>query len=190
MGITLDYSQFDDETLLRLIAQRQSDALSQLYDRYGRLAYSVALNASGDPAQAEEITQDAFLKVWQHAATYRVDEGKVAVWLARIVRNRAIDLFRRQRVRAEGNSVSWELVAETPHPDGQSVERDVDLRQQQANIRAAMAQIPAEQRDALALAYFQGYTQEEIAARLGQPLGTVKTRIRLAMQKLRSLLEE
>jgi RNA polymerase sigma-70 factor (ECF subfamily) len=189
MGLNLDYSKFDDETLLRLIAQQQADALSQLYDRYGRLAYSIALNASGDAAQAEEITQDAFLKVWQHAATYRVDEGKVAVWLGRIVRNRAIDLFRRQRVRAEGNSVSWAVVEETALPDGYNVEQDVAVRQQRANIRAAMAQLPAEQRDALALAYFQGYTQEEIAAHTGQPLGTIKTRIRLAMQKLRSLLE-
>ena len=186
----MDISHFDDESLMRLIVHRQENALSELYDRYGRLVYSISVNVLGEPAAAEEVTQDVFLRVWDRAVTYQPEQGKVVTWLARITRNRAIDLIRFRRLRPEGSSVSWEELTSNPPIDGHNVEQAIELAQQQQRVRQAIAQLPPEQREALALAYFQGLSHQEIADRLGQPLGTVKTRVRLAMQKLKHELSE
>ena len=185
----MDYTRFDDETLLRLIARSQENALSELYDRYNRLVYSVAINALADPGHAEEITQDVFVRVWEKAETYRAEQGRVATWLASITRNRAIDIFRRSRVRQENLHISWEEVESFDPPAPQDVEAEADLAQRQRQVRWAVAQLPEEQKQALGLAYFQGLSHLEISERLGEPLGTVKTRIRLGMQKLRQLLQ-
>lgn len=185
----MDYTLFDDETLLRLIARSQENALSELYDRYNRLVYSVAINALADPGHAEEITQDVFVRVWEKAETYRAEQGRVATWLASITRNRAIDIFRRGRVRQENLHISWEEVESFDPPAPQDVEAEADLAQRQRQVRWAVAQLPEEQKQALGLAYFQGLSHLEISERLGEPLGTVKTRIRLGMQKLRQLLQ-
>jgi RNA polymerase sigma-70 factor (ECF subfamily) len=186
----MDYSKFDDGTLIRLITQAHEDALGEIYDRYGRLVFSIATNSVGDPALAEEITQDVFLRVWERADTYIAGQSKVVTWLARITRNRCIDMIRHQSVRPEGHSVAWVELVDELQPNSQAVEEDFDLMQKRQAVRRAIAQLPEDQKRALALAYFKGYSHQQIADELGEPLGTVKTRIRLAMQKLSQSLTE
>ena len=186
----MDYKEFDDQSLIRLIARSQESALSELYDRYSRLVYSLALNAVGDPATAEEITQDVFIRIWDHAGTYQAEKSKVVTWIASITRYRSIDVIRRRKIRPEWQSVSWEIEPPASEMNPTNVEETVELSQKRRRIRQAISVLPEEQRQALAYAYFQGYTHREIAEVLGEPLGTVKTRIRLAMQKLRQLLEQ
>lgn len=186
----MDYLQLDDQTLLRLIAHAHEDALSELYDRYNRLVYSMAINAVGETSLAEEITQDVFVRIWSNAKTYNVQKGKVITWIASIARYRAIDAIRRQNVRPEGHSVEWDFEHSPDIPNHMNVEEQVEITQRQQRVRHAMAKLPEEQLQALAYAYFQGYSHREIAEILSEPLGTVKTRIRLAMQKLRQYLDE
>lgn len=186
----MDYSRFNDETLLRLIAHSQEHALSELYDRYSRLVYSVALNSLGDAARAEEVTQDVFVRVWQKAQTYQTEQGRVVNWLTSIARHRSIDLYRQAVSHGENLHVSWQEAEMIDLPDRQNVEWEVELLQRQQRIRWAVAQLPAEQKLALGMSFFQGLSHPEIAAALDEPLGTIKTRIRLGMQKLRILLEE
>ena len=186
----MDYSKFDDDTLMRLIAQHRSEALGVLYDRYGRLVYSVSYQATSHAELAEEVTQDTFLRVWQSAARFDPRQGRLVPWLTRIARNRAIDHYRRQQARLEGHS---DYLEEMPmfdlSDDDQDVEAGVEASQQRRVIREALRQLPEEQRSVLALAYFRGLTHEQIASQLNQPLGTVKTRLRLGMQKLRRSLQ-
>lgn len=186
----MDYSTFDDTVLLRQIARAQADALSVLYDRYHRLVFSLAYNVVGDSATAEEITLDVFTQVWQKAATYRVDRAKVSTWLTSITRYRAIDELRRRGSRVEQRSVAWDDLTVAAEPTVSGPEVVVEFSMQRQKVRAAVAQLPEEQKEALGLAYFRGFSHTEIAEQLGQPLGTVKTRIRLALQKLRQLLED
>jgi RNA polymerase sigma-70 factor (ECF subfamily) len=186
----VDYKEFDDQSLIRLIARSQESALSELYDRYSRLIYSLALNAVGDPATAEEITQDVFIRIWDHAGTYQAEKSKVVTWIASITRYRSIDVIRRRKIRPESQSVSWEIEPSANEMNPINVEQTVEISQERRRVRQAISVLPEEQRQALAYAYFQGYTHREIAEVLGEPLGTVKTRIRLAMQKLRQLLEQ
>jgi RNA polymerase sigma-70 factor (ECF subfamily) len=186
----LDFPALDDKTLIRLVVQASAEALSELYDRYSRLVFSLALNSVGDPATAEEITQDVFLRVWQRARQYRADRGKVSTWLTGITRNRAIDQLRRQGSRPEQHSVGWAELSPGAEPSVNGPEQAAGLAMERERVRAAIAQLSEEQKQVLALAYFQGLTQSQIAAGLGLPLGTVKTRIRLGMEKLRRLLNE
>lgn len=186
----METKNLDDESLLRLITQSQETALSELYDRYSRLVYSVAFNALGSPEQAEEVTQDVFLRVWEKAATYQPGQGKVVTWVASIARNRAIDMLRHLKVRPEGNLVEWAGEEAFDPPHSTNVEREVETSQSRQRVRQAIAQLPEAQRQVLAYAYFQGYSHSEIANLLDEPLGTVKTRVRLAMEKLRQILRE
>jgi RNA polymerase sigma-70 factor (ECF subfamily) len=175
---------------MRLVAGGKSEALSILYDRYGRLVYSIAYHALNDAHTAEEITQDVFVRVWEKARTYDVDLAKVSTWLITITRNRAIDELRRGQVRPESRSSSWEEVSQNDIPTTIGPEELVAEIIQQRRVRQAVAALPVDQRTALALAYFKGLSHTEIAEALGEPLGTIKTRIRLAMQKLRETLAE
>jgi RNA polymerase sigma-70 factor (ECF subfamily) len=186
----VDYSTLDDVTLIRLIAHAQADALSALYDRYNRLVFSLALNVIGDHGAAEEITLDVFTRVWEKAGTYRVEQARVSTWLTSITRHRAIDVLRRRSARPEQRSLAWAEVAADTLPGVNSPEAATELAMQRQRVRAALTELPEEQKQVLALAYFGGYTHREIAEALDQPLGTVKTRIRLAMQKLRHVLQE
>jgi RNA polymerase sigma-70 factor (ECF subfamily) len=178
----------DDVTLIRLVAQAQTDAFGEFYDRYSRLVFSLALAIVGDRAAAEEVTQDVFVRVWQRAGTYRADQAKVSTWLTAITRHHAIDILRRQNARHESNSVSWDQIPPQAAPAAHDLEERAELSLRRERIRAAVAQLPADQQQVLALAYFHGYTHHQIADVLHQPLGTVKTRLRLAMQKLRQIL--
>lgn len=188
MGPQVDYQKLNDEALVQLIRQAQAEALSELYDRYGRLVFSLALNSVGDQATAEEVTQDVFLRVWQRAGQYQADRGKVSTWLTVITRNRSVDQLRRRSVRLDRHAAPWAEIAAEDAPAIQGPEPAVVLRLEREEIRRAVSQLPEEQRRVLALAYFKGLTQSQIAEALDLPLGTVKTRIRLGMQKLRGLL--
>ena len=182
----MNYSILEDETLIRLIAHRSTEMLGELYDRYNRLVFSIALYALGDQETAEEVTQDVFTRVWQQAATYKAEQAKVKTWLVSIARNRTIDELRRRQVRP----VSL-FLDEMLHISEGNLEDMVDGRVEGRRVRAALLELPEEQRKVLVLAYFGGYSQSEISELLDLPLGTVKTRIRSAMQKLRqNLMEE
>lgn len=186
----MDFHQLEDNALLRLMARRQEQALSELYDRYSRLVYSVALNVLVDETLAEEVTQDVFLRVWEKAETFDSNLGKVSTWLASVARNRAIDILRSRRKRPEGNLAGFSIEDALDLPAPANVEAEVELARRQQRLRRAMAQLPEAQRQALAYAYLLGYSHSQIAAELNEPLGTVKTRIRMAMQSLRALLAD
>lgn len=185
-----DYTRYDDTALLSLIARSQEGALVQLYDRYSRLVFSLAFAIVHDQATAEEITLDVFMRVWQKAATYRPEQAKVSTWLTHIARNHAIDVLRRQASRHEHNAVPWDDGVWLSDSSDQSPPNSTEDSLQRERIHRALAVLPPEQRQVLFMAYFEGYTQTHIAETLRQPLGTIKTRIRLAMQKLRDLLRE
>jgi RNA polymerase sigma-70 factor (ECF subfamily) len=197
----MDFSVLSDMELLAIIAGRQvtlssdsllSGAINSLYDRYGRLIYSVAIHTVGDAQTAEEITQDVFVRVWENAHTYQPEVAKVSAWLVSITRHRAIDELRRRKVRPEKNLDDWPEEGEvngvemmTPL-DGP--EKLFETTAQQQSLRQILAALPPDQRQILRLAYFKGLSHSQIAELLGEPLGTVKSRVRLGMQKLREMI--
>jgi RNA polymerase sigma-70 factor, ECF subfamily len=185
-----DYSRYDDEKLISLITQLQEGALAYLYDRYNRLVFSLAFAIVNDRATAEEITLDVFMRVWQKAGTYRADQAKVSTWLTHIARNHAIDVLRRRAVRPDQFAVDWDDAIPAEDRSENDPQESTELSLQRERIQAALAQLPQEQKQALELAYFNGYTQRQISDVLKQPLGTIKTRLRLALQKLRDLLRD
>ena len=163
------------------VAAGDADALELLYRRYGRLTYSIAFRISGDRAVAEECTQDAFLALWQKAADFDPRRARVSTWLFAVARNRALDRMRR-RDPAEA------LAQRGPGPAAQTSVQELVLAADRAErLAAAMAELPEAQLETLQLAYFDGLSQQEIADRLGLPLGTVKGRTRLALDRLRVL---
>jgi RNA polymerase sigma-70 factor (ECF subfamily) len=183
----VDYSKLDDTALIVLIARRDEGALSVLYDRYNRLAFSLAVRIVGDRALAEEITADSFVNVWRAAGSFSAERGRFVTWLMSVVRHRAIDELRRLNVRPEGSAVELdEALKATAHPD--SVDDMFDLNRRREAVRSALAGLPGPQREVLELAYFGGLTQQEIAEKTGTPLGTVKTRMRLGLLKMREAL--
>jgi RNA polymerase sigma-70 factor (ECF subfamily) len=185
-----EYAIYGDEKLISLIARSHEQALTQLYDRYHRLVFSLALAIVNDRETAEEVTLDVFMRVWQKAGTYRVEQAKVSTWLTHIARHHAIDILRRRAARLDHSALHWEDAIsniESSQPDPQD---SAELASRRAHIQTALNQLPHEQKQALVLAYFGGYTQSQIAEMLAQPLGTIKTRLRLAMQKLREFLGE
>lgn len=181
----------NDEDLLGKISLAQDGALSLLYDRYSRLVFSLALRITGSAGAAEEITQDVFIQVWNNASSYDPVLGKVTTWLASITRYRSIDLLRRQSARADGHT--YEASLEDLEITGQREElpeEQIVARMTRDRVRQALAELPEEQRMVLMMSYFRGLSQPEMADALHQPLGTVKTRVRLGLQKLRRLLNE
>ena len=186
----MDYSNLDDSTLIRLIAHAKTDALSELYDRYFRQVFGLALAVIKDRALAEEITQDVFLRVWTNAKTYKEDQAKVSVWLMRIARNRAIDVLRGRKAHPEKQTIALEYSRPSEKTSHDTPQRALELTLQKERIQTAVAQLPDDQQHVVTLMYFHGYTQQEIADRLKTPLGTIKTRARLAMLKLRELLQD
>jgi RNA polymerase sigma-70 factor, ECF subfamily len=184
----VNYASWDDEQLIGRVASADSGALGALYDRYGRLVFSLALHILYDDALAEEVTQDVFVQLWNKAGLYHPELGRVVTWLMSMARNRGIDVLRRQSVRPEGHRAAWEDGVSPELHETVAVEHLVELEQQKATLLSAISQLPEDQRQTLALAYFQGYSHQQIADALDQPLGTVKTRLRLAMQKLRQTL--
>ncbi|VAW41283.1 hypothetical protein MNBD_CHLOROFLEXI01-1673 [hydrothermal vent metagenome] len=178
----------EDQQLLHKIIRREEAALSVLYDRYGRLLFSVAYHLVGNKALAEEIMLDIFRRVWEKAGSYRKDRASVRTWLTSMTRNRAIDMLRRESVRPERDSVSWEELLVEPPTASRSPELVVSHQIEMQKVHTALAELPKEQQDVLTMAYFYGYSHSQIANQLELPIGTVKTRIRLGMQKLRQIL--
>ena len=181
-----------DSTLVSRAAGGDERALGELYDRYGAMAYSLACAVVGEHADAEEVVAEAFAQVWRSAAGFDPARGSVAAWIATIARTRALDLVRsrkrRARVVEEAAVVSDEGESLVFAPAIESADRSAELSETSAIVRKSLADLPAEQRRVIELAYFGGLSQSEIAEQLSQPLGTVKTRMRSGMEKLRQAL--
>ena len=184
----MKFDSVEDALLIRQIASGQQSAVEALYDRYNRLVFSVALAVVGDRAVAEEVTLDVFLHAWRGAKTYDPARAKVSTWLVAIARHHAIDVLRWQSSRVDSKSVLLEDIQLQDDPDPSDPEEQAGLSMERRHVQDALAGLPPDQRQALFLAFFKGYSHQEIADLLEQPLGTVKTRIRLAMQKLRQIL--
>ena len=171
--------------MLEQIVAGDPDALAELYERYKSLVFSLARNVTGSPEAAEEITLDVFTRVWEKAATYRPEKAPLKHWITSITRYRAIDALRRRKNRPDFRSWVWaDLLPDSLPADNVDPTEALEQAQIRHKISEALATLPADQRDALALAYFKGYTHRQIAETLNEPLGTIKTRIRLAIQKL------
>lgn len=189
LAFVLTVDKLDDIALIKQVAQRNEDALGELYDRYGRLVLSVAYGIVQNSETAEEVTLDIFRRAWEKADTYDPDKAKVSTWLTRMARNRAIDRTRREKVRPFKKSVQWAEATTVLVTEKNLPEELVQLRFEKHRVRMAVQALPTDQKEALSLAFFQGYSHSEIAQLLDQPLGTVKGRIRGAMKKLRDALE-
>ncbi len=185
----MSYEELPDETLLTRIARRDRAALEALYDRYGRRVFALAARMLNDRESSEEVTQDVFLSVWRRIASYKPGRGKFTTWLFSIAHNRTIDELRR-RMRDRSRNASniddhLNIAEDRPLPADQVVaESEFQI------VREALKGLPPEQRQVVEMSYFGGFTQVEIAAKTEQPLGTVKTRMRLALKKLRTALRE
>lgn len=171
----------DDHVLLAQAATGSTEALGMLYDRYGRLVFSLALRITGDRCLAEEITQDTFLRLWQNADRYEAERGRLTAWLLTITRHRAIDALRSRRRTAQQHEVSL--------PETASAGLDFSaLLQLRTDLQQALAALPPNQREVIELIFFSGMTRQEIAHHTNNPLATVHTRLRLGLEKLRSML--
>lgn len=180
---TIDTVPSDAELLVG-IARHDEASLAALYDRYHRLAFSLALRVVNDRGRAEDVVQDAFLSVWRKAGTFAEGRGSVKTWLTSIVRNRAIDLVRARRESdADDETVLLALRDGAP-----GVLEQVTAGLDRDLVHAAVQALPTEQQQAISMAYFEGRSHSEIAEITGLPLGTVKSRIRLAMSRLRDAL--
>src|SRR5687768_17276110 len=189
-GLNPELVELGDADLIGRAADGDARALEVLYDRYSRVVYSFALRIVGDQQVAEELLQEVFFRAWQQGSSFRSSRGSFITWLLSITHNMAIDEVRKRRRRPQKSDNDDPETALAGVPDArQDVEEEVWLGSLRETIGAALATLPPAQREAVELAYFQGLTQREIAERLGEPLGTIKTRMRLGMQKLRDLLE-
>lgn len=173
--------ELEDRQLLARIARRDSRAFEVLYDRYGRPVYSLAMGMLRDAGGAQEVTQEVFLSIWRQAAEFDPSRGSARSWLLALAHHKSVDAVRRGRMRAA------EPLQETKTSDLDVVDEAL-RRVEQGRVREALVRLPAEQREAIVLAYYGGYTHQEIAGRLGIPLGTAKTRIRDGMIRLRGTL--
>lgn len=174
-----------DDALLHLIVQGNEDALAELYDRYGKLAYSLAYRMLGDAHGAEDVVQEAFINIWRKAGLYVAKRGTARTWLLAVVHHSAVDLCRRRRGKIPTElPLEWEELVVDPNDLWSEVSNNLDREE----LTDCLAKIPKEQREAIELAYFGGFSQREIAETKGVPLGTVKGRIRIGMEKLRDLL--
>ncbi len=174
-----------DAAILRQIADRDPRGVELLYDRYGGVAFALAYRLLGERGSAEDVVQEAFLNVWRQGATYDTRRGTVRTWLLTIVHHRAIDQMRSMRSKAGADTVIDDAL---PLPAKEDTWTEVIQSLEHERIRLAMATLPPEQRQVVDLAYYGGFTHTEIAQRVGIPLGTVKGRMRLALDKLRDLL--
>lgn len=179
-----DLAHLSDEALVALVARSEEPALAELYDRFGRVAYGLALRILREPSLAEDAVQDAFLAVWRHAPTFLPERGRASTWLLTLVHRRAVDVVRReQRHRVE------------PLPDDPgtanvaSAEDSAWLRLERERVQAALARLSDQQREVLELAYYGGFTQAQLAERLGRPLGTIKSQMFAGLSRLRETLQ-
>jgi RNA polymerase sigma-70 factor, ECF subfamily len=175
-----------DEDLISFVGQGDAEAFTTLYDRHGRAAFSLAYRMMGERQAAEDLTQDAFLKVWRSASSYRAERGSVRTWILSIVHNRGIDQIRSQASRRRTQD---KIEASTPRSQPSEAFAQTWRNSQRDQIREALDTLPPEQLKILELAYFSGYTHVEISELLRLPLGTVKGRMRLGLKKIRDYFE-
>jgi RNA polymerase sigma factor (sigma-70 family) len=179
-----DPTQLSDEDLLAAVARSEEAALGELYDRFGGAAYGLALRVLRDATLAEDAVQEAFLQVWRSAGSFQPGRAKASTWLLTFVHRRAVDLVRREerrRTEPEGSA---------PEPTEPGADEGAEVRSRREIVQDALRRLPAEQREAIELAYYGGLTQSELAERLDQPLGTIKSRMFTGLQRLRVLLVE
>lgn len=179
-----DLAHLSDEALVALVARSDETALAELYDRFGRVAYGLALRIVRDPSLAEDVVQEAFLSVWRSAGRFVAERAKASTWLLTLVHRRAVDLVRKEEPRR------GEPLETAPQATGNATDDEAWLRLRRAQVQEALRRLPDQQREALELAYYGGFTQSELADRLGQPLGTIKSRMFSGLARLRELLTE
>ena len=185
-AIRRQHAHLSDEALVALVARGDDDALAELYDRTGRVAYGLALRVLRDERLAEDAMQDGFLAVWRTAAAFRPERAKASTWVLTLVHRRAVDLVRREERRR-----TEPLDVETTVPEAaEPTEEAAWLRFERERVQAALRQLPDTQREALELAYYGGFSQSELAERLGVPLGTIKSRMFAGLARLRELLDD
>lgn len=182
------YRGLRDGQLVELVAQKDAGALEALYERYGRPAYSLARRILTDETLAQDVVQEVFLSLWRDARRFDAGRGTVATYLLSMTHHRAVDVVRREENLRRWRTSDEGLELE-PDPKAR-VEDEVEASERRTEVRAALAELPAAQREALLLAYFGGYTQREVAALVGVPLGTVKTRMAAGMRKMKEALQD
>ena len=170
-------NKMDETALIASIRAGDDSAMGDLYDHYSGVVYGVALRVLGNTMAAEDVVQEVFLQLWRNPQAFRAERGRLAPWLAVIARNRAIDMLRKRQPEDD--------IQELPIASSLDLEGEAARKIAVDKVRGALAQLPPEQRKALEMAYFEGLTQTEIAAKTGDPLGTVKTRIRSGLLALR-----
>jgi RNA polymerase sigma factor (sigma-70 family) len=180
--VSRELSHLSDEALVALVARSDEPALAELYDRYGRLAYGLALRILRDEVLSEDAVQDAFLSIWRTASRFVPERAKASTWILTLVHRRAVDVVRREERRRADR---LELVPESPVP---AAADDAWLRFERERVQEALSRLPDQQREALELAYYGGFTQSELADRLGEPLGTIKSRMFTGLSRMRELL--
>jgi RNA polymerase sigma-70 factor, ECF subfamily len=179
-----DLAHLSDEALVALVVRSDQVALAELYDRYGRVAYNLAYRILRDSALAEDAVQEAFLTVWRTAARFLPERSKASTWILTLAHRRAVDLVRREERRRA------EPLDETLEPAGEETDESAWLRLERERVQTALRQLSDQQREALELAYYGGFTQSELAERLGLPLGTIKSRMFAGLAGMRELLAE
>ena len=177
-----------DEELVARLRERDTGAFTALYDRYSRMAFGLAHRMLGEPAAAEDVVQEAFLSVWRQADTFRPDRSAARTWLLSIVHHRAVDRLR----RAASREVPESVLQDAPErvDESTNVEHEVGTRLEAVQVREALGALPPDQRVAIEMAYFSGLSHSEIASKLNIPMGTVKGRLRIGLQKMRALLDQ
>ena len=180
------HAHLSDEALVALVARGDEDALAELYDRVGRVAYGLALRVLRDERHAEDAVQEAFLQVWRSAATFRAERAKASTWILTLVHRRAVDLVRREERRQADPLTDDSAAGVAP----EETEEAAWLRFERERVQSALKQLPDVQREALELAYYGGFSQSELAERLGVPLGTIKSRMFAGLARLRELLDD
>ena len=185
----VDYEELEDHQLIHQIALLDKAALEALYGRYVTPVYSLAMFMLRHEALAEEATQEVFLNIWLKASSFNADRGQPRSWIMSVAHHKIVDLIRsRRRTLTMTDPGDYETLDLLP-ADQTSTEQEVEQNLERERIMKALTVLPEAQREVIMLAYFEGYTQSEMATKLDQPLGTIKTRVRLAIQKLRSTLE-
>ena len=185
-----DSSQADDRTLIQQIGIGDPKAFSILYDRYKTIIFSLAIKIAGSHETAEDITLDVFTQIWENADKYHPAKGSVKGWITSIARYRSIDTLRRRKVRLDINGPRWSDIQLETLPSNENTGEALELAETRHKVSNAIAKLPEDQQEVLAMAYFKGYTQRQIAEVLSEPLGTIKTRIRLGLQKLREIFKD
>lgn len=179
-----------DIALMQQIARQEQIGLSQLYDRYARMMHSLAYKMLGTVEEAEEVVLDVFSQVWRSAQRYDVKKGRVDSWLFMLTRSRALDRLRRRKRESTVTEAVTHAAKVTPAEAGLTPEDALLIMDRRQQVKAALVQIPIEQQQIIELAYYQGLSQSQIAKQTGISLGTVKTRARLGLNKLRLLLQD